>query len=106
MVPDRWHLLQLQLYTLKLHSLLIFHDYEKGKLLTGEVKKRLIEVVTEYITDFQAKRAKVTDADVEKFMKVRPIDANPKAWKAELEKRAAERAAQEAAKKKAKEEAK
>ena len=39
-------------------------------------------------------------------MAIRPMNPNPKAWKEELEKRAAERAAQEATKKKAKEEAK
>jgi hypothetical protein len=37
-------------------------------------------------------------------MALRPMNPNPKAWKEELEKRAAERAAQEATKNKGKEE--
>jgi len=78
-------------------------EYKAGRKTTGEVKARLIEVITEFIMDFQAKRAKVTDADVELFKSIRQINPYPAAWKDELEKRAAERRAQEDAKQKAKE---
>ena len=54
--------------------------YSKGELLTGEVKKVLIECLQEFLKEFQERRAKVTDADVEKFMAQRKINMFPKAW--------------------------
>lgn len=52
----------------------IGEKYEKGELLSSEVKKRCIEVLNELISEWKERRAKVTDEDVEKFMKIRPID--------------------------------
>ncbi|RMD40977.1 hypothetical protein DV735_g4158, partial [Chaetothyriales sp. CBS 134920] len=44
------------------------HDgYEKGQILTGEMKKRCIEVLQEYVGAFQERRAKVTDQTVKEF---------------------------------------
>ncbi|RMZ84154.1 hypothetical protein DV738_g556, partial [Chaetothyriales sp. CBS 135597] len=44
------------------------HDgYEKGEILTGEMKKRCIEVLQEYVGAFQERRAKVTDETVKEF---------------------------------------
>lgn len=60
-------------------------------MLTGEVKKILAECLTNYVLDFQKKRAAITDEDVEHFMRVRTISPNPTAWKEELEKRAEEK---------------
>ena len=44
--------------------------YQKGELLTGEVKKRCCEVLNEFITEWQERRSKVTEEDVEKFMRI------------------------------------
>ncbi|ODQ64554.1 tryptophanyl-tRNA synthetase [Nadsonia fulvescens var. elongata DSM 6958] len=46
----------------------IHDDYKSGNLMTGELKARCIEVLTEFISEFQAARAKVTDELVETFM--------------------------------------
>ena len=35
--------------------------YRKGEMLTGEMKKECIAVVTDYVTSFQERRARVTD---------------------------------------------
>ena len=80
----------------------IKEKYSTGKLLTGEVKAILIDVINKFLKDFQERRAKVTDEDVKKFMEVRKMNPYPKAWKEMMDKKAAE----EAKKKKEKEEAK
>lgn len=49
-------------------------DYAAGRMLTGEVKKALIEILTEMTKAHQEARAAVTDEDVRRFMAVRPID--------------------------------
>ncbi|RMZ91944.1 hypothetical protein DV736_g834, partial [Chaetothyriales sp. CBS 134916] len=44
------------------------HDgYEKGEILTGEMKKRCIEVLQEYVSAFQERRSKVTNETVKDF---------------------------------------
>jgi len=48
-------------------------DYSSGELLTGNLKKRLIEVITEIITDHQERRKSVTDEMVEHFMTPRKL---------------------------------
>lgn len=73
----------------------IKEKYKSGEMLTGEVKKILIEVLQKFVKEFQEARAKITDKDVENFMTRKPIDPNPRAWKEALEKRAAERKAAE-----------
>ncbi|GAB4835479.1 hypothetical protein Ancab_000388 [Ancistrocladus abbreviatus] len=45
-------------------------EYGPGRMLTGEVKKRLIEVLTELV---ERHRAAVTDEMVDAFMAVRPV---------------------------------
>jgi tryptophanyl-tRNA synthetase len=67
--------------------------YGSGEMLTGEVKKILIEQIQNFLKEFQERRAKVTDDDVRKFMEIRKIVPYPKAWAAEMEKREAEKAA-------------
>ncbi|CAM9659199.1 unnamed protein product [Ascophyllum nodosum] len=52
----------------------IGEDYSTGKMLTGEVKKILIEILTQMTKDHQEARAAVTDETVREFMAVRPID--------------------------------
>jgi tryptophanyl-tRNA synthetase len=51
----------------------IHDDYSTGKILTGEVKQELIDVLVPFIQDHQRRRAAVTDEIVEKFMSVRPL---------------------------------
>ena len=52
--------------------------YSKGEMLTSEVKAVLTETIQKFLKEFQDRRAKVTDADVEKFMSVRKIIPYPK----------------------------
>jgi len=50
-------------------------DYRTGKLLTGELKKICIEVLQEFVADFQSNKSKVTDEVVKNFMdSTRKID--------------------------------
>lgn len=51
--------------------------YSKGKMMTGEVKKILIEILQKLVKEHQERRAKVTDADIEKFMAVRKMHPAP-----------------------------
>ncbi|KNA17546.1 hypothetical protein SOVF_079050 [Spinacia oleracea] len=48
-------------------------EYGAGRLLTGEVKKRLIDVLTEMVERHQRVRSAVTDEMVDAFMAVRPL---------------------------------
>jgi tryptophanyl-tRNA synthetase len=52
----------------------LFSDYTSGELLTGFLKKELIDVLTPIILDFQAKRQLVTDELVKEFMTPRPLN--------------------------------
>lgn len=42
-------------------------------LTTGEIKKKLIDVVLEILKEHQRRRAEVTDDVLQKFMSVRPM---------------------------------
>ncbi|KAG5985783.1 tryptophan--tRNA ligase [Claviceps pusilla] len=61
-------------------------DYTSGKLLTGELKAICIDYVQKYVGAFQERRSKVTDAVVDDFMSVRPLEwrGNPKVPRADL----------------------
>ncbi|CAA3017656.1 tryptophan--tRNA ligase, cytoplasmic [Olea europaea subsp. europaea] len=48
-------------------------EYGTGRMLTGEVKKRLIEVLTEMVERHRRARATVTDEMVDVFMAIRPL---------------------------------
>ncbi|XP_074320962.1 tryptophan--tRNA ligase, cytoplasmic [Silene latifolia] len=48
-------------------------EYGAGRLLTGEVKKRLTEVLTEVVERHRRARAAVTDEMVDAFMAKRPL---------------------------------
>lgn len=48
-------------------------NYSAGKMMTGEVKKILIEIMQKMITEHQQRRSQITDADVRKFMEIRPL---------------------------------
>jgi tryptophanyl-tRNA synthetase len=43
----------------------LFEDYRKGRLLSGEVKKMFSKRIVKYISDFQKRKAKIQDKDVE-----------------------------------------
>ena len=50
-------------------------DYTSGELLTGFLKKELIELITPIITDLQEKRKAVTEEMVMEFMRPRPLSS-------------------------------
>lgn len=52
----------------------IGEDYAAGILLTSEVKDILIEEMSKFVLDHQARRKKVDDAVIDKFFKVGPHD--------------------------------
>lgn len=43
-------------------------EYGSGKMMTGEVKKLCIQVLQEFVSAFQTRRAAVTDETVRQFM--------------------------------------
>jgi len=48
-------------------------DYTSGQMLTGELKKILIECITKIIQEHQTNRIKITDDDVKEFMTPRKL---------------------------------
>lgn len=48
-------------------------DYSSGALLTGELKKILIDQLTPILMDFQARRAQITDEVLKDFMTPKPM---------------------------------
>ena len=48
-------------------------EYGQGKMMTSEVKNILIKLVTEIITQFQTRRARVSDDILKTFMSVRKL---------------------------------
>ena len=55
----------------------IAEEYSSGKMMTGEIKKILIETLQKFVKDFQETRAKITDETVKHFMSIRKIEAMP-----------------------------
>ncbi|CAH8479820.1 unnamed protein product [Schistosoma turkestanicum] len=51
----------------------IRQDYSSGKLLTGEIKKELITLLIEFVTEHQRRRAAITDEVLEEFMTPHPL---------------------------------
>eukprot|EP00753_Platysulcus_tardus_P002695 PLAT11810.1.p2 GENE.PLAT11810.1~~PLAT11810.1.p2 ORF type:complete len:504 (+),score=243.53 PLAT11810.1:61-1512(+) len=47
--------------------------YSSGRMLSGEIKKECIKVLQPLVAAHQARRAEVTDAMVEEFMRERPL---------------------------------
>ena len=52
----------------------IREDYSAGRMLTGEVKQILIKEIQKLIAEFQERRNKITEADVDEFFSVRMLD--------------------------------
>ena len=59
----------------------IGRKYQKGELLTGEVKAKLVTVLQELVGNHQKNRAKVDDAVIKTFMSERKIDPIPASFK-------------------------
>lgn len=53
----------------------VAEEYGSGRMLTSEIKQICSDAIIDFIKEYQERRKKVTDADVEMFCKVRPIDA-------------------------------
>lgn len=49
-------------------------DYTSGAMLTGEIKKLLIDVLQPIVTEHQKRRAEVTDEIVKEFMTPRSLN--------------------------------
>ncbi|ESK94281.1 tryptophanyl-trna synthetase [Moniliophthora roreri MCA 2997] len=50
-------------------------DYRAGRLLTGQLKARCIEVLQKFVGDFQERKSKITEEQINAFMdKTRKID--------------------------------
>jgi len=49
-------------------------EYRAGRMMSGEVKKRLIEVLTPMIMEHQRRRALVTDDVVRRYTTERPLE--------------------------------
>ena len=58
----------------------VYKNYKAGTLLTGELKKLAIDLLQEYVQQFQAKRATVDDKVLEEFMRPRKLEwrGNPR----------------------------
>jgi tryptophanyl-tRNA synthetase len=49
-------------------------DYTSGELLTGFLKKELIEILQKIVAEHQARRKDITDEMVQQFMTPRPLN--------------------------------
>ncbi|RYO94213.1 hypothetical protein DL766_009759 [Monosporascus sp. MC13-8B] len=58
----------------------VYKNYREGSLLTGELKKMAIDLLQEYVQQFQTRRAAVTDQVLEEFMRPRKLEwrGNPR----------------------------
>jgi tryptophanyl-tRNA synthetase len=52
----------------------IRQEYSSGRMLSGQIKQELINVIQPMVADFQKARARVTDDVVKSFMAVRKLD--------------------------------
>lgn len=52
----------------------IARDYSSGAMLTGEIKKILIDVLTEMVEEHVRRRGEVNEEVIRSFMAVRPLE--------------------------------
>lgn len=52
----------------------VYDEYKSGELLTGDLKKMAIDLLQEYVAEFQQRRALVTDEVLESFMRPRKLE--------------------------------
>lgn len=55
-------------------SLTCFKEYSAGIMMTGDLKKRAIDVVSKLIEQLQSRRTEVTDDTVKMFTTVRQFN--------------------------------
>jgi tryptophanyl-tRNA synthetase len=55
----------------------IAEEYSKGRMMTGEVKVKCIQILSDFVASFQKRRAQVTDETVREFMSVRNMFKSP-----------------------------
>ncbi|KAF2704702.1 tryptophanyl-tRNA synthetase-like protein [Pleomassaria siparia CBS 279.74] len=67
-------------------------DYRKGEMLTGDMKKECVTIMTAYVTKFKEARAKVTDEVLDSYLKPRKLEwkGNPNPTKPKVEESNAE----------------
>ena len=64
------------------------HDkYESGEMLSGQIKGEIIAVLQKIVSEFQERRAKVTDEDVKEFQRIRKLKYDYEAPKVEVKKK-------------------
>jgi len=52
----------------------VAQEYGAGRMMTGEVKQMLVDVLSEIVRKFQADRAEVSDEVLAEYMKIRPLE--------------------------------
>lgn len=52
----------------------IGREYAAGRMMTGQVKGRLIELLGDMVKEHQERRAGVTEETLQEFMRVRPLE--------------------------------
>lgn len=52
----------------------VYKSYKAGTLLTGELKKMAIDLLQQYVQQFQARRGAVNDQVLEQFMRPRKLE--------------------------------
>jgi len=50
-----------------------FQDYESGRMLTGELKRELINQLQKMVEEYREQRKKLTDEIVKEYMTPRPL---------------------------------
>ncbi len=53
---------------------LFYQDYTSGELLTGNLKKELITILTTLVTEHQQRRAQITEEMLDEFMRPRALN--------------------------------
>eukprot|EP01022_Parablepharisma_sp_SALTPOND_P033063 TRINITY_DN88123_c1_g1_i1.p1 TRINITY_DN88123_c1_g1~~TRINITY_DN88123_c1_g1_i1.p1 ORF type:complete len:507 (+),score=56.27 TRINITY_DN88123_c1_g1_i1:1657-3177(+) len=59
----------------------IGRKYQKGELLTGEVKAKLVAILQEFVSNHQKNKAKIDESVLKSFMEVKKIDPMPAVFK-------------------------
>jgi tryptophanyl-tRNA synthetase len=56
-----------------LYFIFVLQDYTSGELLTGFLKKELVELLQKMVAEHQERRAKVTEEVVRRYMTPRKL---------------------------------
>lgn len=52
-------------------------EYGAGRMKTSEVKERVTQVITEIVSNHQAKKALIKEEDIDQFLAIRPMEFMP-----------------------------